>query len=562
MSRWGDRVVPYPQDTVARYRAAGAWGTKTISTEFRTRAERFADHTAVVTAAGELSYRELDERSDQAAAALLGAGLQPGDAVILQLINVQETAVAWYGVLKAGLVPVCSLAAHRTRELEAFASVTGARGHLVSIDYTSADLGELAAGIGASRPDPYHILTVGSGRRPDLPSLEELAEPIDPAQARAQVDAIQAEIDPDELAVFQLSGGTTGTPKLAPRLHAEYWYNARAWADFHDFGDDSRILHMLPIVHNAGVLCALLAAHSCGSALALAGPRPDEYFPLMQEAAVTDTMLFPPSAMRELLRRPDFAKSFATVRRLILAQAKIAPDLFDELEAAGVPVTQIFGMAEGLFMSTPIDGPRQARSTVVGRPMSPLDEVRIYDVGTEQPVPTGEVGELCCRGPYTIRGYFASPEHNRTAFTDDGFYRTGDLAAAHVIDGTTYYSIEGRIKDLINRGGEKVNAGEVELLLGKHPALEAVAVVAMPDERLGERTCAFVVASEGAPELDLADVAVHMASLGAAKFKWPERLVYVDALPLTNVRKVDKKALRTQIAEIVRSERGTEVAHG
>src|SRR5439155_16512668 len=144
------------------------------------------------------------------------------------------------------------------------------------------------------------------------------------------------------------------------------------------------------------------------------------------------------------------------------------------------------------------DSPREVRATVVGAPMCPVDEVRIYEPGTEQEVPFGAIGELCCRGPYTVRGYFDAVDHNATTFTADGFYRTGDLAQAHAIEGTTYYSIEGRIKDLINRGGEKINAGEVELLLLKHDAIAAAAVVAMPDERLGERACAVLVRAPAA----------------------------------------------------------------
>ncbi|MBF6370840.1 AMP-binding protein, partial [Nocardia puris] len=127
-----------------------------------------------------------------------------------------------------------------------------------------------------------------------------------------------------------------------------------------------------------------------------------------------------------------------------------------------------------------------ARATTVGTPIAPDDEVRILEPGADTELPDGTVGELCCRGPYTIPGYFDAPEHNRSAFTPDGFYRTGDLARIVVIDGVRYVSIEGRIKDLINRGGEKINAEEVELLLVRHPNVANAAVVAMPDPRLGE----------------------------------------------------------------------------
>ena len=154
-------------------------------------------------------------------------------------------------------------------------------------------------------------------------------------------------------------------------------------------------------------------------------------------------------------------------------------------------------------------------------------------------------------GPYTLPGYFDAAEHNAVAFTADGFYRTGDLATVVTVDGTRYLSIDGRIKDVINRGGEKINAEEVELLLARHPAVAQAAVVAMPDPRLGERSCAYLVPGRAPVSLD--EIREHLAGLGVAKFKWPERIEWIDELPRSNVGKVDKKVLRQRIAQIVRS---------
>jgi 2,3-dihydroxybenzoate-AMP ligase len=178
-----------------------------------------------------------------------------------------------------------------------------------------------------------------------------------------------------------------------------------------------------------------------------------------------------------------------------------------------------------------------------------LDEFRILEPGTEQELPDGTTGELCCRGPYTIPGYLDSAQYNARAFTSDGFYRTGDLASVLTYDGRRYLSIDGRLKDVISRGGEKVNAEEVEGLLLHHPAIEEAAVVAMPDARLGERACAFVVARE--EEVTLDAIREHLAALGVAKFKWPERLEWVSQLPRSNVGKVDKRTLRERAAELV-----------
>jgi 2,3-dihydroxybenzoate-AMP ligase len=133
------------------------------------------------------------------------------------------------------------------------------------------------------------------------------------------------------------------------------------------------------------------------------------------------------------------------------------------------------------------ESPRAVRALSVGETLSPLDEVRILEPDSEREVPHGVEGELCCRGPYTIRGYFNATAHNARVFTSDGFYRTGGIARAQIIEGVQCYSIEGRIKDLVSRGNEKINAEEIEMLLGEHSAIQAAALVAMPDKRLGER---------------------------------------------------------------------------
>jgi 2,3-dihydroxybenzoate-AMP ligase len=212
---------------------------------------------------------------------------------------------------------------------------------------------------------------------------------------------------------------------------------------------------------------------------------------------------------------------------------------------------QMFGMGEGMCLATPLDTPPEIRHHTQGAKICALDEVRVLEPGTEQPVKTGERGELCARGPYTIRGYFRAPERNAQAFTSDGFYRTGDIVTEVRYRGESYYSLDDRIKDLISRGDEKVNAREVEELLVRHPAIERAAVVAMPDERLGERACAFLVACAGAQAPDLDEIRVFLDGLGVAKFKWPERIEVRDHLPLTNIHKVNKVALRQEIRQLL-----------
>ncbi|MCE3550661.1 AMP-binding protein [Pseudonocardia sp. RS11V-5] len=539
------RLVPYPEAAVRAYREAGLWGTATIATELHRVAVAHPEREAVVALDGRLTHRGLDERTDRLAAGLAELGLRPGDPVLFQVTNRLEAVVAWYGVLKAGLVPVATLAAHRGHEIGEISRRVGAVAHVVEAGTRGFDLVGFADEQREGHPTLRHVLVVGDDPR-GVP-LSTLGLDHEPGNARVVVERIQAGIEPDAVAVFQLSGGTTGVPKVIPRRHAEYWYNAAEYARSWGWTADTRVAHLIPVIHNAGIVCAVHASHSVGACLVLGSPDLDDSLPLMARERATHVLLG--HGHYRAADHPDFPAAVATVTQVVLSGSKVPPALFDALEARGLWSGQLFGMGEGLFLTTRPGAPREARATTVGTPLSSHDEVRILDPGTEHDVPPGAVGELCCRGPYTLPGYFDAPEHNARAFTSDGFYRTGDLAALVDIEGERYVSIEGRIKDLINRGGEKINAEEVELLLLRHPRITGAAVVAMPDPRLGERTCAYVVV-DGDP-LALPQVQEHFAALGVAKFKWPERIEHLDEIPRTLVGKTDKKALAADIASKV-----------
>jgi 2,3-dihydroxybenzoate-AMP ligase len=216
----------------------------------------------------------------------------------------------------------------------------------------------------------------------------------------------------------------------------------------------------------------------------------------------------------------------------------------------GCTLQQVFGMAEGLLNYTRPDDPEEVIVETQGRPMSPDDEVRVVEPEGNE-VPDGEAGELATQGPYTLRGYYNAPEHNQRAFTPDGFYRSGDVVRWHPSGNLV---VEGRDKDLINRGGEKISAEEIENLILAHPKVFNVAAVAMPDPVLGERTCAYVVPRGGA-SLSLEELVGFLKNKRIAKYKLPERLEFVEGLPLTSVGKIDKKALREDVAGKIEAER-------
>jgi len=204
------------------YRQSGDWTDRTIADVFRGWAARQPTALAVATVEGALTYEELDLRSDALALALVDAGLVPGDPVMFQMGNELETVVAWYAVLKAGLVPVCSIPNHRLHEVSLIAAATGARGHIFQADYRGYDLATLSSELEQRCPAVGVRIVARGPSAGGARSLDDLVQSADPARARQVVDAIQRELPPEGVAVFQLSGGTTGVPKVIPHTHATY----------------------------------------------------------------------------------------------------------------------------------------------------------------------------------------------------------------------------------------------------------------------------------------------------------------------------------------------------
>ncbi len=454
--------------------------------------------------------------------------------------DVTDTKVAGYVAIRHQ--------GRRRLEIEQIGRKSGAVAHLVQADFPSFDLAGLAQEVAGLLPAMRQLLTIGAA--PDTPGLriEDLQDLQISGTDHAELLQIAESLDVHGPAVLQLSGGTTGTPKLIPRLHAEYRYNADLTSSWWGHTEHSVLAFGLPLAHNAALANGLHAAHGAGAALLLATPAADVMLPLMAEHGATWTMS-PPGLAKEYLSHPAFGDAVARLGTWVLTAARVPRPVFDELTGRGVHVTQAFGMSEGLFLFTPLDAPAGLRAETVGIPISALDEVRVLRPGTDVEVAEGETGELAARGPYTIRGYLAAPDRDRDreAFTAEGFYQSGDLVRARRYQGTLSYSIEGRMKDLIDRGGEKINAEEVERLVAGHPAVAEIALVGMPDLRLGERGCAYIVPRDPQNPPTLAGICSHLEAEGLAKYKWPERLELIDTLPRTQVGKISKVTLRADI---------------
>jgi 2,3-dihydroxybenzoate-AMP ligase len=538
--------VPWPDDLAERYRAAGFWPRTTLGQLPAEWARAHGDRVALIYVEERVTFVGLSERVDALARALVGHGLQPGDRVVVQLPNHPHCVYLTLALLRMNALPVMALPAHREHELSYMVDHTGAVAYAAPDTHRGFDHRELAAALQDRCPTLTHVIVSGEADREDQLTVASLL-----AESWPDIDLPAG--DPEEVSLFLLSGGTTGLPKLIPRTNTDYVYNFRRSAEVCQFDADTRYLVALPVSHNFPLACPgiLGTMEAGGSVVLLPSPQPASAFAAIAEHGVTCTAVVPAVALgwmdSELLPAADLS----TLKLLQVGGARLNPEaatrIFRELHCTP---QQVFGMAEGLLNYTDPDDSEDVIVHTQGRPMSPGDEIRIVD-GEGNDVPTGAQGELLTRGPYTLRGYYRAEEHNRRAFTETGFYRTGDVVRLHP---SGCLVVEGREKDLINRGGEKISAEELETLILAHPAVRNVAVVAMPDRVLGERICAFVMLTPGA-QVELPELVAFLEERKLARYKLPERLEAIDALPLTKIGKVAKNELRAQIAAVLDRER-------
>lgn len=531
--------VPFPADRAELYRESGCWAGEPLDSILRHAAQSWPDHPGIVDPTRSYTFAELDRAADRVAAGFRDLGLLPGDRVLLQLPNSTQFALAFFGLLRARAIPVMCLPGHRSAELGHFADVSDAVGLIIPDTAGGFDFRELAAQLAADRPGLRHIIVDGDpGGYVAWSDLVDFDGP--PAEPAA--------VDTSLPALLLVSGGTTGLPKLIPRTHDDYVYNATTSAQTCGLTQDDVYLAVLPGGHNFPLACpGLLGSMTVGATTVFtADPSPEAAFALIDKHRITVTGLV--NALAKVWTQAcEWEPVLPTTLRLVqVGGSRMSPDearyILDGLTSG---LSQIFGMAEGMLNFTRLGDSVDVVVNTQGRPMSPLDEMRVVDEAGA-PVSPGDEGELLVRGPYTLSGYYNAPEANARSFSPDGFYRTGDRVRIFA-DGPLAGNIEvtGRIKDVIHRGGETVSASDLEEHLLTHPAIFAAAAVALPDEYLGEKICAAVKFS-GAP-ITLAELNAFLDKRGVSAHIRPDVLVPLPSLPTTAVGKVDKKTIVAQL---------------
>jgi 2,3-dihydroxybenzoate-AMP ligase len=535
-------VVRFPPEFAARYRAKGYWQDRSLAAIFGEVFGKFAERVAVIDRDQFVTYAQLDERSTRLALNLLGEGLEPLDRVVVQLPNVVEFAYLYFALQKIGCIPIMALPTHRFREISQFIELSGAVACATPDKTKDFDYRDLVRRIRPASKTLRYGIVLGDAPGGYISLTELIAKP----SKRSPDELRKISIDPEDPAVFQLSGGTTGIPKLIPRSHNDYIYNSKLAAAVTGVGPERVLLNVLPLGHNLPLACPGLQGYLLHGGKVVLGnsTRSEEIFALIERHRVSHLAVVPALLIR-LINEPSIANyDLSSLKVIQSGGQRLHPEVRRRTREL-IPsafVQENFGMAEGMLMFIRPDDPEDVRMETVGRPISPDDEVRLVDEDDNQVAP-GEVGEFLARGPYTLRGYFGVPEYNARAFTSDGFYRSGDLMRQHP---SGNYMVEGRKKDLINRGGEKISAEEIENLILTHPTVQNVACVPMPDPILGERMCAYVILRPGGA-LKLEQLVTFLMNEEIAKHKLPERLEILDEFPLSPFGKVSKKDLTAKI---------------
>ncbi len=480
----------------------------------------------------------------------LGAG--PGARVVVQLPNEPEVLAVILALARIGAAAVLAPPGLRIRELRHITQTSGAQ--IIVVNARAQHGANLAAGreLAASCPSVRALVMTGTpaGGPPSGPA-EYLLSSLSEQAAGTGPTAPAPSPGPGDVALYLLSGGTTGLPKLIPRTHRDYVCNLKASAEIAGLDSSSVYLGALPVCHNFALGCpGVLGTLAFGGRVVLSQARTaDGALAVMAAEGVTISAAVPSLAVRwaaSARARPDVAAGLKLAVLQAGAARISAPQVTEVTAALGCTVQQVYGMSEGLLAFSRLDDATEIVTETQGRPASAGDEWRLVDSGGRD-IPDGDPGEgeLWVRGPYTVPGYLAPAEVNAAAFEPGGWYRTGDIVRVHP---SGNFVVAGRRRDFINKGGEKVSATEVEELVSAHPSVLTAAAVSVPSEAFGEAICVFVTVPGGGG-LELVDLRRFLSGCGVAAYKLPDRLKVVAELPVTAVGKVDKTALRAAAGE-------------
>jgi 2,3-dihydroxybenzoate-AMP ligase len=549
-------ATPFPKEVVNRYYQKRWWSGLLLGEMLDRTCDVYPHKEALVAGEVRLTYRQLREWTDRAAIAFHELGIQKLDRVLLQIPNWPEYVYAYYGLQKIGAIPVMCLPRYSQREMEHFCEITEAKAWVVPLRYEKIDYLPMIEAFRSRRFFLKHILFIDSFKQKGelLPqetlSFNDLLEKVD--LGRYPKDYLQSlRPDPNEICHLMPTGGTTGLPKIVPRTHNDFLcnveYRAKAWQRSpHDI-----TLIATPVTHNMAIEVSMNPTFFAGGKVVMIpSTGPKEILGAIERERVTTTVLAV-AQLHQIVDHPDLKRyDISSLHVIGSGGSYIPPELVKKVyEKTGCKFYSAYGMSEGPCAQTRYEDPDEVVFHTIGWPICPYDEFKVIDANGNE-LPQGKEGELVARGPCIFQGYYKAEVENREAFTQDGFFRTGDIAK---FNRERHLIITGRKKDIIIRGGENISAREVEELIGGHPKVEQVSAVGMPDSILGERVCAFIKPKKDAV-ISFEEVIVFLKEKKTSVLYLPERIEIIKEMPLTNVGKVDKKRLREEIKEKLKKE--------
>ncbi len=542
--------VPYKVEDAETYNKFRWWSGLTFGDVLDRAADIHPEKEAFVDTKTRLTYGEARKKTNRLAIGLMDLGIQPLDRVLVQLPNWNEFVFAYFALQKIGAITVLLIDRYRQFEINHLISLTGATSWIVPFRYKKTDYVPIINDVRKEHPELVNVITVrGAMDQKPFSSLEGL---IEEAELTEDNLARLADRRPDPMQVAHMgpTGGTTGAPKIVPRTHNSIItgteYCSKSW----DQNNEDVNLIAGPIGHDLtfskGFIGSII---TLGKVIFLDSADDKEICETIEREKVTSIIWVPTLAKRLVQYKDLDTYDLSSLTKMHSAGGASHPDLVrDVTEALKMKFYNGYGGTEGMTTITRTADDLETICTTVGRQTCPYDTYKVIDnQGNE--LPPNTQGELVVKGPGVFTGYFDNPEENKEAFTEDGFFRTGDVAT---IDEKGYIRITGRIKEMINRGGESISATAIESLISRHPDVAAVAVVPMPDPVMGERVCAYIQ-PRAVAQLSFDMIISFLKEQKASVLQLPERIEFIDAMPYTGAQKMDKKSLREDIEEKLRT---------
>jgi acyl-CoA synthetase (AMP-forming)/AMP-acid ligase II len=551
----GETFGPYTPEDVERYYGNGDWQHEVLFDIVADRAMQHADRVYVTDGTTSISYGRLRGDAVRLAAGLAALGVARGDRVAVQTPNWAEFAIITVALSRLGAVLVPIMPIFRGDEVRYILRHSGAKVVIGPDTFHNFDFLGMYLGLQGELPELTAVLIA----RPENPAGLGEARALASAYADGEIDELDAMLGetaaPDDGCLVVYTSGTTARPKGC--LHTFNTLYASSIGMIRRLGvtQDDVFFNASPVTHSTGLVTGMLIPLITGGATHFVPAwTPALGLDRIKEYGCTITFTSTSFLAGTMQAFEADAHDISSMRYWVCAGAPIPGAVVQEARTMfpSCAVLSLYGRSEN--MVTSMCGPDDPPERSVLSDGHALPDAAIQVVGIDgHELPRGETGDLAYRGPSHMLEYYRDPQQTAALYTDSGFSRSGDLG---VMDDAGYIRVSGRIKDIIIRGGVNISSREIEDLLLGHPAVRDVAVVAMPDHRLGERCCAFVVPAPGQSVPALADLTDFLREKQIAMQKLPERLEIVDALPMTAVGKVRKNVLREKIADMLSAEQG------